>query len=675
MADFDGITDITDLSGNGKGVALNVYPDPVIIQEGDETNYYGAAAGMQTNLLFTDLSLTTLTVETIIRTAGYRVAGTGGAYYVFDAAVDAAFVAANPMWSFRTLNGRGFRLSEDQRLTFDMFGAYANFNPVTPGTIGVNFQDDYPAMAALLAFMEYTKATTSGNTVYKATPPVFFPADAYYMSETVDLSRAVYDFTGTGRSGMTTGSTFYFAAGKDGFRFQFVNTFGKLGTGSFPYLTSGTTFRHIHAYSLGNNTTGSDTGSGLADEQDGFCIRAQVCMYSCSAINFSRHGFHIYAANGTSIQGNANGGYYEDCSGTRNRKCGIYVAGGDANACIFNRFSGYHNGYAGIWDNSFLGNTWINPESGDNGAIGTGPFWGFSTVGTFVRHDAGDGAGLYIWQVRRGMAVAASTTAPANVIGNPWMRLTPGYVNTIYPEWFSGISVIDGAGYIFENSQSSSVLIGGYTEGTDPAPSFAGGGAIAIGGLLAGTVVKGPGLFASNNRLSSRTGFQQRTHQHSRVDGKLVINQFGTNNPETSTRVLFACDGRYSDLAAPLDPVIGTELAWDTTTRDLAWYETGTGAQICRMTNLNTTLQFGRGVKQHGYLQTNRFMLGNGNNARELGSSTAMPTSGTYAQGDFIHNSLPAVAGGKILLGWARLTNGANHVLNTDWSNCYVTTS
>lgn len=59
----------------------------------------------------------------------------------------------------------------------------------------------------------------------------------------------------------------------------------------------------------------------------------------------------------------------------------------------------------------------------------------------------------------------------------------------------------------------------------------------------------------------------------------------------------------------------------------------------------------------------NEFSIGRG----------AMPTTGTYAIGSFVYNTSPTVSGGKTLLGWQRLTTGSGHVLNTDWSPCYVT--
>jgi len=64
-----------------------------------------------------------------------------------------------------------------------------------------------------------------------------------------------------------------------------------------------------------------------------------------------------------------------------------------------------------------------------------------------------------------------------------------------------------------------------------------------------------------------------------------------------------------------------------------------------------------------------------GNFGQVLRTAAAMPTSGSYVQGDFLLNRTPSISGGKILLGWMRLTTDSAHVLNTNWAECYVTTS
>ena len=51
--------------------------------------------------------------------------------------------------------------------------------------------------------------------------------------------------------------------------------------------------------------------------------------------------------------------------------------------------------------------------------------------------------------------------------------------------------------------------------------------------------------------------------------------------------------------------------------------------------------------------------------------NTAMPTSGTFTQGDYCRNTVPTIQGTApnryIVKGWYRLTTGSSNVLNTDW--------
>ena len=52
-------------------------------------------------------------------------------------------------------------------------------------------------------------------------------------------------------------------------------------------------------------------------------------------------------------------------------------------------------------------------------------------------------------------------------------------------------------------------------------------------------------------------------------------------------------------------------------------------------------------------------------------SASSVPTTGSWAAGDFVRNSAPAEAGSAgskyVVTGWLRLTSGSNNVLNTDW--------
>lgn len=52
--------------------------------------------------------------------------------------------------------------------------------------------------------------------------------------------------------------------------------------------------------------------------------------------------------------------------------------------------------------------------------------------------------------------------------------------------------------------------------------------------------------------------------------------------------------------------------------------------------------------------------------------ASSIPNTGTYSQGDYVQNTLPAILGAKgsryVVKGWIRLTNGSSHTLNVDWA-------
>lgn len=73
-------------------------------------------------------------------TTGYGVRGSGAASYAYDPAVDAAFVAAHPRWSFLSANGRGFRLDE----------AYPTVAQL--GAIGDNVTDNTAALQGAIDY-------------------------------------------------------------------------------------------------------------------------------------------------------------------------------------------------------------------------------------------------------------------------------------------------------------------------------------------------------------------------------------------------------------------------------------------------------------------------------------------------------------------------------------------
>lgn len=98
--------------------------------------------GVMALSLFTSATSKSVPVGTnTVETTGYSSEGLGGARYVYDAAVDSAYVTANPRSSFITANGRGFRLGTQQVILPEMLGAK-----------GDNVADDGAAINATYAF-------------------------------------------------------------------------------------------------------------------------------------------------------------------------------------------------------------------------------------------------------------------------------------------------------------------------------------------------------------------------------------------------------------------------------------------------------------------------------------------------------------------------------------------
>lgn len=56
-------------------------------------------------------------------------------------------------------------------------------------------------------------------------------------------------------------------------------------------------------------------------------------------------------------------------------------------------------------------------------------------------------------------------------------------------------------------------------------------------------------------------------------------------------------------------------------------------------------------------------------------SSNAQPGVGYYVAGDFVKANTFTISGGKVQLGWLRITNGSAHVAGTDWTPLFGTTS
>lgn len=129
---------------NKNDVPLTDDADPYIPGADITAGPAGPAGGniMAIQLFTASTGITGLSTADLVHTSGYSTPGVGSAYYVYDSNIDAAYVAANPRTSFLAAAGRGYRLTPDQVVTPQMFGAEG---------YGVS-ADDGPALQAWMDF-------------------------------------------------------------------------------------------------------------------------------------------------------------------------------------------------------------------------------------------------------------------------------------------------------------------------------------------------------------------------------------------------------------------------------------------------------------------------------------------------------------------------------------------
>lgn len=108
-------------------------------------------------------------------------------------------------------------------------------------------------------------------------------------------------------------------------------------------------------------------GSGTVGH--GIWLRARAEIRRCQINGFGANGVHIAADSRTTdpfVIGNANNWLLDTLRITNCKGHGVYLDGGDVNAGIGTMIDATSNGGWGIFDSSFLGNTWIGCHTAAN---------------------------------------------------------------------------------------------------------------------------------------------------------------------------------------------------------------------------------------------------------------------------------------------------------------------
>lgn len=399
---------------------------------------FGAAAGL------------TIPVGTDqVQSSGYSTVGRGQALYVYDAAVDAAWVAAHPRAGFLDLEGRGFRLSFSQRIETAMFGAVMD-----------NATLDYPAIAAGIDFISLFPAINAGsvfNWNYGYHPLWISAGGIHYMgANTIDAYKPIA-LLGSSPGGFASGNCGLRWAGASGIRVHSGDTTGATGVQAVNPLMRGSQLR------IENLVLDGSYAGGAEAEYHAIHERGSTSSRNLLIANWAGDGIHRHAelAN-PAVKGNANSssGSFITIYNVRN---GVYTQGSDANSGTYLHINVLGARQWGFWDSSGLANTYISCLSEGNARSNLNN--GVNIPVSFVHH-----AGKRYFVIP-GNEAWASANAPSGTTANNtgWGYWVDGGADasTGIPTWFAGILARGGGGYFIEGSGNGSVLVNPYCESSE----------------------------------------------------------------------------------------------------------------------------------------------------------------------------------------------------------------
>lgn len=330
-------------------------------------------------------------------------------------------------------------------------GIWYNFAAWNPAGDGLT--DDYPKLRNALNI----RRALSGN--WLVGPSLMLPAKEYFCSQTIEL-KAVTALVGevVGQRTQAVGTSLKFPAGVKGIVINRFNTFVG-ATESIPTTAADQSrIEHLRLIGVNNRDRVSH----------GIDMRARATIYDVNVINFGGHGICIIGNQGP-IEGNANLFRLNEIRCEGNGNWGVFVDGGDANAGTGYGINCSGNARGGIWDSSFLNNTWTACHTANNGLPGLG---GNGPDETAVVHLGGR---LYC-------AAASATEAQlvATVPGtNPavWFDQEAGTQTAAHPTWKPDMPVgtyFKGYPYYADGTVNTSLFIGCYVEGGQAVPAFDG---------------------------------------------------------------------------------------------------------------------------------------------------------------------------------------------------------
>jgi hypothetical protein len=493
------------------------------------------------------------------------------------------------------------------------------------GAKGDGVTNDGQAFLDALGFASLDANVNDNGTVGVIVPP---SDKAYNLGATTLQLKATVHLVGQngGQAGANV-SKLLWDANVTGIIVHRTNTIGATTEASSTQLSADSS--RIEGLQLGS-AGGTIAGVTDATKGHGIWLRARAAIRNITITGFPGNGINIVASAGgaADVEGNANNWYVELARITGCFGHGVFVDGADVNSGVAIAVDASSNGRWGIYDSSFLGNTYLACHSATNGQalIGANAADASSTV-TF-------GGNRYFANVAASEADLVATTPGTNEA--VWKFSIVGGTHPQIPLWVAAKpagTYFHGGAYRTDNANGRNTLVGCYSEGGQGAAQIVTPTQL-LGGLH-GSGVTGVGFWQDGNQVKlGNLKFLARADDNG-VGLELDLRRF------TDSMI-------YANVTG--DHASGTQLmAWDQTSK---YWQIGKHANLAARVPINittdlTTNQFGTGASVGGgYPFFGRgFFLGNGTNARLQYANTAAPTTGAHARGEIVWNINPVAAG------------------------------
>jgi hypothetical protein len=403
-----------------------------------------------------------------VKQLGAGLAGAGaGAAAMFAARADAQTAHGGALFKADSARAQPRSIEDKLRDTVSIL----DFIPESEHAAifaGTSRYDCLPAFQAALA-LERPRGSQSAA-FGAAGPAIHVPCGTYHVGGTIELKRRVHIHgDGSAMANSSEASRIVFPAGVHGFIVHAYNTIGDRVQSSPTTQGSGSILYGL----MIEGTPGGAPAHGV-------WLRGMATIEQCRLQHWSGDGVHIVAgarARAAEETGNANGWALRNvrivaCDGDA-----LHVQGADSNAGVGLQVQCSSIGRWGIYDNSFLGNTYVGCMTEVCGKLSQ------------VSHK---GMRYYCADAQR-----AGSTEPGSD-NKVWVPIGPGGVNAAsFPAWRSGGAYAIGGSYASLNPNARNVFVGCYSENSQP-PSKIIAPALVFGGLFgAVTPDSTAGIFTS----------------------------------------------------------------------------------------------------------------------------------------------------------------------------------